>query len=205
MGLEPDLRAEVADPYYACFQECLYGMELAAYVGFPGDHVNIVYSQQDEFGKSFRRVFDLIKATAPDGQRLGVLAFHDMRGSPGLQLADLAAYELRHYYQLKQDRPDSPARYPFRALCEHQVGLGGGLFKFLPQWLLRLKVTGGSAEVMRVLFIDPETWRPMLDQLAPEPVRLAQRAKRLSLAYQGGILDALRQWRYHSDYDPDSA
>ena len=177
--LEPEIRAEIADPYYACFQELVSAMKLAAYVGFPGDHVNIVYSQQDEFGSSFRKIFELMKKTTQDGERLGVLALQDMRSSPGLQLADLVASEMRHYYPLRQDKPHLAVRYPFRVLCEHQLRLKGDLFKFIPQWLMRLKITGGSAEVLRALFRDPDTWAPLIRQLAPEPINLLARSGRL--------------------------
>jgi hypothetical protein len=203
IGLEPEIRAEIADPYYACFQELVSAMKFAAYVGFPGDRVNIVYSAQDEFSRSFRRVFDLIKTTTQDGRRLGVLEFQDMRSSCGLQLADLVAYEMRHYYQLRQDKPYLAVRYPFKVLCEHQLRLKGGLFKYIPQWLMRLKITGGSAEVLRALFRDAETWAPLIRQLAPEPINLVGRSNRLVTGYDAQILDRLRTWKLHSDYDAD--
>jgi hypothetical protein len=204
LGLEPEVRAEIADPYYACFQELVSAMKLAAYVGFPGDHVNIVYSAQDEFSRSFRKVFDLMKTTTTDGRRLGVLEFQDMRRSPGLQLADLVAYEMRHYYQLRQDKPSLGVRYPFKVLCEHQLRLKAGLFKYIPQWLMRLKITGGSAEVLRALFRNAQTWAPLIRQLAPEPINLVGRSGRLVTGYDAQIVDRLRSWQLHSDYDPDS-
>ena len=104
-----------------------------------------------------------------------------MRGSPGLQLADLAAYELQRYYQRKQDAPDAPPRIPFVRLCDHQTELRDGMWKFLPPWLVRLRLHGHSAEVMRAMFADYETWKPLLDQTVPEPSKLGERYGRIAL------------------------
>lgn len=202
-ALSPGDKASIADPYYACFQECIHGMQLAAYLGFPGDRTNVVYSQQDEFGRSFRRIFEITRTSAKDGARLGVLSFQDMRNSPGLQLADLAAYELQKYYQRKQDAPNAAPRHPFRTLCEHQFRMRAGMWKFITSWQILLKLHGGSSQVMRAMFADWETWRPLLDQTVPEPARLQERYGRLSLGAQTDLLDRLTSWSLHSDYDPD--
>ena len=93
-SLQPQTQAALGDPYFCCFQECLYGSALAGYLEPDDEKVDIVYSQQDEFRSRFQLIFDGWKQrySDGDGSNLGTLSFADMRGSPALQLADLLAY-----------------------------------------------------------------------------------------------------------------
>ena len=94
-----------------------------------------------------------------------MLDFQDMRTVPGLQAADLLAWELRHVYHLKETRPDLGLRLPYRLLIEHQKWTHSQTLKFLPGWYIEFQVKGFHAAAMGVIMSDPERWRVLYDQL----------------------------------------
>src|SRR5260221_528681 len=113
-------RDQYIGPYMMCFYEVTFGIGISGGDAFPGQGVDFVYSAQDEFSPTFRRYWAFAKQHKDFGRSLGVLEFHDMRDEPGLQAADLLAWEFRHFYHLKDTRPDLPMRLPFEYLIEHQ-------------------------------------------------------------------------------------
>lgn len=182
-SLQPQTQAGLGDPYFCCFQECLYGSALAGYLEPDDEKVDIVYSQQDEFRSRFQLIFDGWKQrySDGDGSNLGTLSFADMRGSPALQLADLLAYESTHYYHLRSTRPDLKPRVPYQALVDHQLSMGAGLFKYLPLWLLQ--ITSESpywSQIQQIMWTDLDTYGGMLLQTAAGPVMNMSRLHRMA-------------------------
>jgi hypothetical protein len=192
-ALPPDQQAAFDDPYLCVFQECLHGIALSGYMDSLLTKVDVIYSQQDEFRTRFRRMFELWRATSEDGPCLGHLAFRDMRECPGLQLADLVAYETTHYYHLKANHPHLRPRYPFLKLCEHQLSLQSGGFKFIPGWKLALKASGYWAPVQDIIWTDIEAWRGLIRQLFPEEIMPESRLQRL--VFLRNRTDALERLR----------
>lgn len=193
-------REAFADPYLCVFQECLHGIALGGYLEPIFEKVDLVYSQQDEFKTKFQRMFLQWKYFTQDGPSLGMLAFCDMRESPGLQLADLIAYEMLHFYHLRETRPDLKARHPFARLCEHQMNLKAGGFKYIPGWKFKLKAYGAWQPVQHLLWTDVETWLPLLRQLAPEIIMPDWRIRRLATLGQAGAVEALRARQIQPEY-----
>jgi hypothetical protein len=132
--LDPENQAAFVDPTFCCFQDCLNGIALHGYFDFPGYMTDVIYSRQDQYAPMLRKLYRYAAAHWRDGALLGVLDFQDMRSVPGLQLADLVAYELRHYYHLRNTRPELPVRVPFRGIIDHQQAQQAGLFRYLPGW-----------------------------------------------------------------------
>src|SRR2546426_7683198 len=173
--LPPESQSGLIDPYVCCFQDCLYGATLSKNLLFPGESVDVVYSEQDEFARTFRKMFDVWKESN-EGRPLGRLAFRRMVHCPGLQLADLMAYELTHYYHLRKNKPELKARVPFKRICEHQFQLHGAAFKYLPRWKMQLKARPRLWEaVQEAIWKDPHTWEPLLMEQYPEPTHPKQR------------------------------
>ena len=133
-------RAKWVDPYYMLLQEVLYGATLEAR---PDDErVRIIYSQQDEFRGKFERLYRVLQRRYP---RLDALTFGDMRQTPGLQAADLLAYELKRFYKNKVTRPDIPLRWPMRTILLQQHVLRVHMLKYLPWWYLRIQAMPPAA------------------------------------------------------------
>ena len=173
--LSEESQQGLLDPYVCCFQDCLYASTLSKNLLFPGDAVDVVYSEQDEFSNTFRRVFSVWKESN-EGRSLGRLAFRRMVDCPGLQLADLMAYELTHYYHLRKNRPELKVRVPFKRICDQQLELHGAAFKYLPRWKIQLKARPRLWEaVQEALWRDALTWEPLLSQQYPEPTQPKRR------------------------------
>ncbi len=120
----------------ACFHETILAVGLSRLHAFPGDRLDMVYSRQDDFKKMMRGLWRWSQENREYGPSLGTLDFQDMRDVPGLQVADLLVYEFRHYYHLRETRPDLDLRLPFRVMLEHQKVLGVKMLKYLPYWVL---------------------------------------------------------------------
>jgi hypothetical protein len=190
--LTPEIEELFGDPYLWVFQEALHGVALSGYMELPTERVDVIYSRQDEFRRRFEGMFRLWKATSEDGRSLGRLEFQDMRDVPGLQLADLVVYECTHYYHLRAHRPELKPRYPFLKLCEHQLQLKSGGFKYIPGWKLRLKMYGTWTVVQDILWADVDTWMPLLKQLSPPEVVNEDRIRRMALLREIGAVEQLR-------------
>jgi hypothetical protein len=132
-------RAKWIDPYYLLLQEALYGASLEAR---PDNRVRIVYSLQDEFKGKFEGLYRTLRRRYP---RLDALTFGDMRTTPGLQAADLLAYELKRFYKNKVTRPEIPLRWPMRNILLQQHALRVHMLKYLPWWYLRLQAMPPAA------------------------------------------------------------
>lgn len=193
--LDPQSQVELVDPTFCCFQECLHGIALNAYLDFPTCKTDVVYSRQDEFAGRLRKLYEYSTEHVPDGSQLGVLSFQDMRVVPGLQLVDMVAYELRHFYHLRATAPERGLRYPFRRIVEHQRAQGAALFKYIPGWELEFQAKGVWPAAQNVIWNDPDRWRHLIAQMVPEPLDFAARFARLKRGRDAGIVHALRQRR----------
>lgn len=127
-------RARWIDPYFLLLQEVLNGATLEARPD--NERVRIIYSQQDEFRGKFQQLYRVLQRREP---RLDTLTFADMRTTPGLQAADLLAYELKRFYKNKVTRPDIPLRWPMRKILLQQHVLRVHMLKYLPWWYLRIQ------------------------------------------------------------------
>lgn len=126
-----------------------------------------LYSQQDEFKRHLTGLWAAAKANKSYGERLSDLRFGDMRDVPGLQAADLLAWEFRHYYHLRRTRPDLRVRVPFQVLIEHQLAQGIKRLKFLPGWYLEAQANGIQQAVMSVVMENIDRYGFLYRDLAP--------------------------------------
>lgn len=180
------------DPYLCLFQECLHGVALTGHLDLIGERVDVVYSQQDEFRRRFQQMYQQWSRFSVDGRRLGRLSFGDMRRTPGLQLADLVAYESLHHYHLRAHQPHRPPRIPFVAIISHQHRLGAGGFRYIPQWVLGPKSNGTWPAVQEALWSDVEANMDIILQLGPSPAFGPAQVRRLVRLRDMGALERLR-------------
>lgn len=169
--LTPEQQRDFVDPLFCCFHECLNALDLDGY-RFQDGQTKIFYSRQDEYSANMKRLFRFLKERTGLAQRLNTLEFRDMRTSPGLQLADLVAYELRHYYHRRHTAPQAPTRFPLQAICDHQTKAGVALFKYIPGWALRIKAARAWVPVQEVMWSLASDWEPLLQEQIPDCVGL---------------------------------
>ncbi len=157
------------DPFFCCFQEAVRGAAIRGVFDAPMEKVRMVFSQQDEFRGRAVALWEALSATIDVKHRMDTITFANMRDVPGLQAADLLAYELRHFYHLRATRPDLPPRWPFKTIVTHQwKAYGARMLKFLPSWYLQLQAHGVVEDGMSTLMQDPGTYLPLLLELHPD-------------------------------------
>ncbi len=163
-SLPTDTQTAYIGPYAMCFQELVYGTGLEGLFGFPGEKIDFVYSRQDDFSHHLKGIWQFSQQHREYGGVLGKLAFVDMRNEPGRQVADIFAWEFRHFFHLRETRPELPLRYPFRKILDGQLSLHSRRLVYLPQWYLNFQISDAFPEAMNILFEHPEAWGHMLQQ-----------------------------------------
>lgn len=107
----------LVDPYYCCVQEFVFMADVhGATVG--DDKVSIILSQNTEFRGKAKSLADVLLNSKTMPGSLDSIRYADMREEPGLQAADLVAYET----MLAHDQVAGGAsrvRYPFQRICEN--------------------------------------------------------------------------------------
>jgi len=170
-NLDEQERSTLQDPFFCCFQEVVRGVAINAVFEPEGSKVQMIFSQQDEFGSMARKLWDVMADTIDVKNRMGSLNFQDMRAVPALQAADLLAYEFRHFYHLRKYKPRLAPRWAFREIIRHQRNAHGAqMLKYLPGWYLEIQAAGVFDEVMRVMWKHPGTFSPVLSELLPGPI-----------------------------------
>jgi hypothetical protein len=167
-ALSQEARLALRDPFFCCLQEVVRGVAVSACFTPVGSRVSMVFSQQDEFGSSARQLWEVMAETIDVKDRMGLLEFKDMREVPALQAADLLAYELRHYYHLRQVRPTSAPRWAFGQIVRHQhTACNARMLKYLPGWYLQAQAEGTFEELMSTMLSDPAKHRQQLSEMFP--------------------------------------
>ena len=131
----------LVDPFFPLFQQVVFSAALEGLLERHGENVRMVYSQQDEFRKKAEKLYEVMKSSYWTGRQFGKLHFQNMRGVPGLQAADVLAYELCKYYKVKAKNPRAAMRPAFRAIMLQQRFFGTRSIRYLPYWYLRLQLT----------------------------------------------------------------
>jgi hypothetical protein len=129
---------------------------------------------------------------------LGTLEFQDMRVTPGLQAADLIAYEFRHYYDLRETRPDLPVRFPLRTILDHRPVDAPVLMKYLPEWYIEFQASGVGQQAMKVITDDIEKWSCLYLSMQPPGVNGVSWWRRMELLESYGAT----AYRLLSEDDP---
>lgn len=109
-----DYKAAFLDPYYCCLQEFVFLADVhGATVG--DDRVSIILSQNTEFDGRAKSLAEILVSSSSMPGSLSSITYADMRERPGLQAADLIAYEtvLAHDQLARGERK---VRYPFQRI-----------------------------------------------------------------------------------------
>jgi hypothetical protein len=167
-ALTAEAQTALQDPFFCCFQEVVRGAAISACFEPPGTRVRMVFSQQDEFGAKAHHLWEVMRDEIDVSERMESLAFQDMRAVPGLQAADLLAYEFRHYYHLRRTRPELAPRWAFMEIVQHQrTAYNAYKLKYLPAWYLKAQAEGVFDELIGTMWSDPGKYRPQLEELFP--------------------------------------
>jgi hypothetical protein len=139
-SLTKEQQGRLLNPFFPLFQEVVRGASLNALFDAPELKVKMIFSQQDEFSGLAKKLYDVMARTIDTKDRLGRLEFQNMRRVPGLQAADVLAYELCRYYKDKAKNPTKPMRWPLRQILIPQTVYGAAFIRFIPLWRLRLQL-----------------------------------------------------------------
>lgn len=164
--LDYEAQSTLQDPFFCCFQEVVRGAALNAHLEREGLKVQMVFSRQDEFRAMASKLWNVMAKHIDVNERMASLEFQDMRTVPGLQAADLLAYEFRHFYHLRQTKPGTPSRWAFKEIVRHQwEAHGARMLKYLPNWYLESQADGTFDEVMSVMLSNTAKF----SELFPDP------------------------------------
>ncbi len=164
--LEYEAQSSLQDPFFCCFQEVVRGAALNAHLEPEGLNVQMVFSRQDEFRAMASKLWNVMAEHIDVNERMASLEFQDMRTVPGLQAADLLAYEFRHFYHRRQTKPDTPSRWAFKEIVRHQwEAHGARMLKYLPNWYLESQADGTFDEAMSVMLSNTAKF----SELLPDP------------------------------------
>jgi hypothetical protein len=126
--------------FFPLFQEVIYSASLEALFEQSGEGVRMIFSQQDEFRKEARKLYEVMKQSFRRPELLGTLEFQNMRNVPGLQAADVLAYELCKYYKIRSKNPSKPMRPSFRRLLFQQRAYKTRRIRYVSYFHLRLQL-----------------------------------------------------------------
>ena len=157
-------------PYVLCFNQMILGTGIHRQLLVPGEKLDFVYSRQDQFRARMSKMWEKSRQVPEYGKDLRTLAFNDMRTTPGLQAADLLVYEYRHYYHLRDTRPELRVRHPFRVLLDNDVRNGGVMLNYMPGWHIEFQAKSCQPEAMQVIASDLDTWGSMYTEVQPPGV-----------------------------------
>ena len=125
-SLSPERRAQwMNDPYFVCLQDAMrLAGNMAHELFVPAESVHIICDQQPGFEAKANRVYRACQKQLEHGDRLVQFGFGDSKDYPGLQLADLIAYEALHVVRdildPKKNEIDN-MRWPMTQLFKKQV------------------------------------------------------------------------------------
>jgi len=174
--LTKDQQEQLVDPFFPLFQQVVFSSALEALLDAEGERVRMIYSQQDEFSGKAKQLYEVIKKSYWSGRRFGTLKFENMRGVPGLQAADVLAYELCKYYKVRAKNPSKPMRPAFRQMMFQQRFFGTRSIRYLPYWYLRLQLTphwvfrGASALLALALAVPAMVYPSIFGWVMGDPV-----------------------------------
>ena len=162
-------------PLFRCFAETLSGFKLVANKRTDAGIIRSVYSRQDEFRHILKHVHEASRQHPPVNTRMEPLEFADMRHVPGLQLADLLAYELRHYYHRRRKAVDATPRIPLQELHMQYVRYYHSrisLLKYLPEWFLKAEREGTLPTLLDEIYGDMDKHAERILERSPFPLDL---------------------------------
>ncbi|HKF53191.1 MAG TPA: DUF3800 domain-containing protein [Candidatus Acidoferrales bacterium] len=116
-SLSPTHQVEVKDPHFLAFQALTYQIAAAASIQLEMGPVTMVYAHHPEHSNGLANTHDLWDAVRKYNPIVGFFMQSYVPGEPaeqpGLQAADLWAYELRHHFEVIRPAQKTP-RWPFQ-------------------------------------------------------------------------------------------
>ena len=167
-ALDSESQIKLQDPFFCCFQEVVRCVALNAVLEQENLKAHMVFSQQDGFRSKAITLWDEMTRHSDIRTHLGSLKFINMRDVPALQAADLLAYELRHFYNLRKTNPRATARWAFREIVIHQRNKNEAfMLKYLPSWYLQARADGTFNDIMRQKLKSPNDFISQVNEMTP--------------------------------------
>lgn len=117
-ALAKEHQVRLYDPYFVCFQACVHDVAVQLVEEPQGTVAVLIFDNHPEFRGVACEAYERYRQQLQRGAQLGALSFAPSMGTPGLQVADLMAYELRLFWQAcrRTGTVDDPTRYLMREL-----------------------------------------------------------------------------------------
>jgi hypothetical protein len=108
-------------PYYGCLQDVLYGFALTAQ-NMPAGEILTIIVDHNDYEHRAQQMYQLLRQRGAPYDRLApALQFADMRQTPGIQAADVLAYEVVKELSNQDRRPDDKMRWPLDQILTDQA------------------------------------------------------------------------------------
>jgi hypothetical protein len=154
-SLTPTQQSMLRSPYHICLQTCTHGSTVLSDLR-PENNVRMVFAENVEYGAvqsssdahdrqqgNAARLWNAIKAKTIYGPLMDSCVFGSPAEMPGLQVADIFAYELRKEFEAQQLRPDAPMRWAMREILRLADADYAMIRLFNREELLRLILESG--------------------------------------------------------------
>jgi hypothetical protein len=166
--LDREAQMGFTDPFLCCFQEVIRAIAIVSKSKSSGSQTRTIYSTPREFRGTIGDLHEAMIKFSDVKEGIGSFEFQDMEKDPGLQAADLIAYEFFHYYNHMVSHQDAPPRWPLLQIVDHQRTVFGSLLlKKLPFWYLQLQAAGQIREFMDEAFANPIAAAWVMRELTP--------------------------------------
>lgn len=112
--LQPEQKKKVGDPHLMSMQEALHA---SCVLGWGNQGlVDVIFSDQTELRGRTEKVFNYVKQISQIGPHLHQFSWGSYKTSPGLQVADLVAYEVLRFARELMTDGESRLRTPMKRL-----------------------------------------------------------------------------------------
>jgi hypothetical protein len=120
-AMTPKQQGALVDPYFVCFQTAARGAAIVG-VGLPDEKshdIEMIFARQTEFEGKAGLLWDAMKRSIDQRHRMKSYRMLDMKKDPGLQAADLVAYELFKDSENRASRPTDNVRWALQQILQN--------------------------------------------------------------------------------------
>lgn len=136
-------RTRLRSPYFCCLQEVLWGFAVTTLYEDPKVEVHVTGDRHRQHEDTTRKLIRALrKIGEPFANLSDELNFADMRQTPGLQAADLLAYEMVKELKNQDARPEDQMRWPLDQILSEPESPHGKMLKYITAEMLQAQAAG---------------------------------------------------------------
>lgn len=121
-ALTEDQQSRMVSPYFCCLQDVMFGFAMTSQEAPAGLTLQVIGDQGTEYEAIAHKLWTVLPELGVPYDRLAPkLEYRNMRDNPGLQAADVLAYEMTKELASQDGRPDAAMRWPLDQLLRDQA------------------------------------------------------------------------------------